>query len=146
MKSVTLSASPTGTELVLRVDGVYSYKTVQASPDTLFIDLAGAKAEGVARSQQWVNPVFSGYKLLPYQDASGQPVVRVQVDTKQAGPFVVQKDGSKLRLLFGRRPICRCRGCACSRLAPSERSLARVIPPAPPLAGPAGLEGNLRQA
>ncbi len=102
LKSVTLSARPTGTELVLRVDGIYSYKTVQASPDTLFIDLAGAKAEGLARSQQWANPVFSGYKLLPYQDASGQPVVRVQVDMKEAGPFVVQKDGSKLRLIFGR--------------------------------------------
>jgi len=101
LKSVALSATPTGTELVLRVDGIYSYKTVQASPDTLFIDLAGAKAEGLAHSQQWVNPVFSGYKLLPYRDASGQPVVRVQVDTKQANPFVVQKEGSKLRLVFG---------------------------------------------
>ena len=47
LKSVTLSASPTGTELVLRVDGIYSYKTIQASPDTLFIDLAGAKVGGV---------------------------------------------------------------------------------------------------
>src|SRR5208282_5371352 len=93
------------TDLVLRVDGAYSYKTVQASPDTLFIDLAGAKAEGVARSQQWVNPVFSGYKVLPYQDASGQPVVRVQVDTKQASTFVVQKDGQKLRLVFGQGQI-----------------------------------------
>ena len=69
------------------MDGTYSYKTVQASPDTLFIDLAGAKAEGVARSQQWANPVFSGYKLLAYQDASGQPVVRVQVDTKHGPAF-----------------------------------------------------------
>ena len=101
LKSVTLSASPTGTELVLRVDGVYSYKTAQASPDTLFIDLAGAKADGVARTQQWVNPVFSGCKILAYQDASGQPVVRIQVDTKQASPFVVQKDGSRLRLIYG---------------------------------------------
>jgi hypothetical protein len=102
LNSVTLSTSPTGTELVLCVDGIYTYKTVQASPDTLFIDLAGVKAEVAALSQQWVNPVFSGYKLLPYQDASGQPSVRVQVDTKQASPFVVQKDGSKLRVLYGK--------------------------------------------
>ena len=101
LKSVTLSVSPTGTELVLRVEGDYSYRTVQASPDTLFIDLAGATAAGVARSQQWVNPVFSGYKLLQYRDASGQPVVRVQLDTKQAEPFVVQKQGSKMRLAYG---------------------------------------------
>jgi type IV pilus assembly protein PilQ len=102
LKSVTLSAGSTGAELVLRVDGDYSYKTVQASPDTLFIDLAGAKADGIARRQQWVNPAFSGYRVLAYKDASGQPVVRVQVDTKQATPFVVQKSGSKLRLIFGK--------------------------------------------
>ncbi len=127
LKSVTLSASPTGTELVLHVDGIYSYKTVQASPDTLFIDLAGAKAEGVARSQQWVNPVFSGYKLLPYQDASGQPVVRVQVDTKQASPFVVQKDGSKLRLFYGKSLPTSAAAAPAPVTAPAETP-ARVAP------------------
>ena len=102
LKSVTLSASPTGPELILRVDGLYSFKTAQASPDTLFIDLTGVRTEGVARSKDWVNPVFSGYKLLPYLGASGQPVVRVQVDTKQTGDLVVQKDGSGLRVLAGK--------------------------------------------
>ncbi len=129
LKSVALSASPTGTELVLRVDGVYSYKTVQASPDTLFIDLAGAKAEGLARSQQWANPVFSGYKLLPYRDASGQPVVRVQVDTKQADPFVVQKDGSKLRLLFGKGQFVSA-AAEPAPVASPQTSVAPVVPPA----------------
>ena len=102
LKSVSLSANPTGTELVLNVEGAYTYKTVQASPDTLFIDLAGARVKGVARNQQWANPVFSGYKLLAYQDAAGQPVVRIQLDTKQAQPFVVQKDSASLRLVYGK--------------------------------------------
>jgi type IV pilus assembly protein PilQ len=108
------------------VDGIYSYKTVQASPDTLFIDLAGAKAEGVARSQQWANPAFSGYKLLLYKDASAQPVVRVQVDTKQANPFVVQKDGSRLRLLFGKGLFV----SAAAAPAPPVQASAHVVPPA----------------
>jgi type IV pilus assembly protein PilQ len=129
LQSVALSASPTGTELVLRVDGVYSYKTAQASPDTLFIDLAGAKAEGVARSQEWVNPAFSGYKLLSYKDATGQPVVRVQVDMKQAQPFTVQKDGSRLRLLFGKRQIVNAAAVPALTTMP-ERSLADAVPPA----------------
>jgi type IV pilus assembly protein PilQ len=127
LKSVTLSASPTGTELVLRVDGTYSYKTVQASPDTLFIDLAGVRVEGVARSQRWVNPAFSGYKLLPYQDASGQPVVRVQVDTKQANPFVVQKEGSELRLLYGKSLPPSAAAAPAPVTAPAETP-ARVAP------------------
>ena len=146
LKSVTLSASPTGTELVLRVDGIYSYKTVQASPDTLFIDLAGAKAEGVARSQQWVNPVFSGYKLLPYQDASGQPVVRVQVDTKQAHPFVVQKDGSKLRLLFGKGHSVGAAAAPAPVAAPEASLGARRRASCTLQRAPACFESNLRQA
>ena len=99
LKSVSLSAAPTGAQVVLRVEGAYSYKTVQASPDTLFIDLAGAKADGVARSEEWTNPVFSGYKLLSFKDANGQPVVRVQVGTKVDIPLVLAKEGSRLRLL-----------------------------------------------
>ena len=100
LKSITLSASSTGTELVLHVNGNYSYKTVQAGSNTLFIDLAGARVNGAARSQQWTNPELSGYKLLTYDDASGQPVVRVQVDTKQSLPFTVRKDGSALHLVY----------------------------------------------
>ena len=101
LKSVTLFASPTGTELVLSVNGIFSYKTVQASPATLFIDLEGATIKGAPRNQQWTNPILSGYKLLAYQDASGQPVVRVHVDTKQVQTFVVRKDSSGLRLQYG---------------------------------------------
>jgi type IV pilus assembly protein PilQ len=101
LRAVTVSASPTGQELVMRVDGSYTYKSVQAAPDALFIDLAGAKLGGVPRSGLWVNPLMSGYKLLPYEDASGQSVVRVQVDTKQVSPFAVQRQGSTLRVIFG---------------------------------------------
>jgi type IV pilus assembly protein PilQ len=127
LNSVALSTSPTGTELVLCVHGIYTYKTVQASPGALFIDLVGVKAEVAALSQQWVNPVFSGYKLLPYQDAAGQPSVRVQVDTKQASPFVVQKDGLELRVLYGKNlPAI---GAAAPGPAPADTS-ARVSPPA----------------
>ena len=105
LRSVTVSENPAGTELDLRVDGNYDYKTVQAKPDSLFIDLAGVKAGGVAPSQRWTNPVFSGYKLLAFLDASGQPVVRVQMDMKQASPYIVQKDGAKLRLMIEKGQI-----------------------------------------
>ena len=111
LKSVTLSTSPTGTELALRVDGTYSYKTVQASPDTLFIDLAGAKVGGVAPNRQWVNPVFSGYKLLPYQDATGQPVVRVQVGTTSSPTLRRSKGRLNAAVGLWNGSICRFGGC-----------------------------------
>jgi type IV pilus assembly protein PilQ len=102
LKAVTVSAGPPGEELVLRVDGPYAYKTFQAAPDLLFIDLTGARIGGVPRSASWSSPLMSGYKLLQFYDASGRSVVRVQVDTRRAEPFVVQRDSAALRLLFGK--------------------------------------------
>ncbi|HTS71948.1 MAG TPA: type IV pilus secretin PilQ [Terriglobia bacterium] len=136
LKAVTLSARPTGTELLFRVDGTYTYKAVQVSPDTLFIDLAGVRAEGVARSQQWVNPEFSGYKLLSYKDASGAPVVRIQLEMKQAQPFVVRKDGANLELQTGTE---------LSASAPAAPAPAPVAVPAEPSApaSPATSSGPL---
>ena len=135
LKSVTLSTSPTGTELVLRLDGVYAYKTVQASPDTFFIDFVGAKVGGVPPNRQWVNPVFSGYKLLSYQDATGQPVVRVQVGTTPAQPFVVQKDGSMLRLVSGKSQFVGSAAAPTSVDAPKPAA-SRLVPPSVLSSGP----------
>jgi type IV pilus assembly protein PilQ len=101
LKSVTLSENPGGTELDLNVDGNYDYKAVQSSSGTVFIDLAGVKADGVDRSQQWANPMVAGYRLMAFLNASGQPVVRVAMEVKQPTPYVVHKDGSKLRLVLG---------------------------------------------
>jgi type IV pilus assembly protein PilQ len=129
LKSVTLSTSPKGTDVVLRVDGIYSYKTVPATPDTLCIDLTGVKADGVARSRQWVNPIFSGYKLLSYEDASGQPVVRIQVDKKQADNLVLLKDSARLRVRYAQSPAPRAAASPAPVAAPAE-SPAHHAPPA----------------
>ena len=135
LKSVTLSTNSTGTELDLRVDGNYSYKTVQVSPDTLFLDLAGAKVGGAAPNRQWVNPVFSGYKLLSYQDATGQPVVRVQVGTTSTQPFVVRKDGSTLRLVSGTGQIVASAATPAPVDAPKV-AVSGLIPPSAQSSGP----------
>lgn len=118
LRSVTVSATPTNTELVLRVDGAYSYNAVQASPEALFIDLTGVKAEGVVLSQRWSNPVLAGYKVQTSTDADGQPTLRVQVDTKQVWAFVPVKESEGLRLVFGRRQIVTSAAAPSRDLAP----------------------------
>jgi type IV pilus secretin PilQ/predicted competence protein len=102
LQAVTASAGPPCEELVLRVDGAYAYKAVQAAPDALFIDLAGAQIGDVPHSGSWSTRLMSGYRLLQFQNASGQSVVRVEVDTRRAEPFVIQRDSAALRLLFGK--------------------------------------------
>jgi len=137
LRAVTVSASPTGQELVMRVDGSYTYKSVQAAPDALFIDLVGAKLGGVPRSGLWVNPLMSGYKLLQYQDASGQSVVRVQVDTKQVSPFAVQREGSTLRLIFGQAaPSLAVAAPAANPPSTSPATAPTHVTPPAPASGP----------
>ena len=101
IRAVSLSATPTGQELDVRVDGDYTYRCDQAAPDTLFIDLAGARVGGIPHKGAWSNPLLAGYKLLEYQDASNQPVVRLEASTLQAIPFTAQRDGAMLKVFFG---------------------------------------------
>ena len=72
----------------------------EGSPSVLFIDLTNTRVAGATRIQQWDNPVLAGYKLVSYQDASSQPIVRVLVDEKQPQPFSVKRDNAGLHLIY----------------------------------------------
>ena len=73
LQAVTLTAAPPGNELFLRLDGGYTFKTVHAASDSLWIDLIGATGGVVPRSGRWSNSVIGGYRLVCYADASGLP-------------------------------------------------------------------------
>lgn len=80
LKAVTTVGPASANQLLLRIEGEYSFQAVQATADTVLVDLTGVRASGVARDGQWAGGVLSGYHLVQYTDASGQPVVRVQVN------------------------------------------------------------------
>jgi type IV pilus assembly protein PilQ len=101
LKAIKASASPSGGELVLRMEGGYSFKTVQATDQTLFIDLKGAKLGNVPKTARWSGGLLTGYRLLQYVDSSGEQVLRVQVEMKHLEPYTVQRMEAGLRLLFG---------------------------------------------
>lgn len=104
LKAVTVSGQSSGNELLLRLDGQYTYRTVQASDNTIFVDLQGAKADGgVAKNGQWSDGLVTGYQILQ-SDEAAQPTVRVQVELKHSEPFRVQQNHAGLRLVFGPIP------------------------------------------
>jgi type IV pilus assembly protein PilQ len=104
LKACTLSDAASGRELLLRLEGEYSFKTVQATDRTLFVDLKGVKLAGIPKTAQWSSGLLTGYRVLQYADAAGQPVVRVQVEMKYPAPVDVQRGPEGLRLLFGANP------------------------------------------
>jgi type IV pilus assembly protein PilQ len=101
LKAITVSGPSLGRELVLRMEGEWSFKTEQATDQTLFIDLKGAKVGEVPKTAQWSGGLLTGYKLLQYVDSSREPVVRVLVEMKYLEPHTVQRERGGLRLLFG---------------------------------------------
>jgi len=137
LKAVALSAP--AHELFLRIEGGYSFQTVQASEGRLFVDLKGVKAGGVATKGQWSDGLLTGYRLVQYTDAAGQPVVRVQLDMRHAQPLKAQPERAGLRLIFGEGP--QKSTAAASAEAPAPITTAsRTLPTASPN-GPAEVSG-----
>ena len=103
LRAVTVSESGAGGELFLRLEGTYSFATSQPTGDTLLIDVKGARASQVAKAAPGSGSRLAGYRLLQYRDATGQPVVRVQIELKHPGPVQVQQDRAGLRVHFGEK-------------------------------------------
>lgn len=101
LKAVRVYGQGAESELWLGVEGGYSFKAIQATDGTVFIDLMGARVAGVPQSRQWTDGLLTGYHLLQYTDAAHQPVVRVQVEVKHSEPFTTQRESEGLRVRFG---------------------------------------------
>jgi type IV pilus assembly protein PilQ len=104
LKAVTVADPTSASQLLLRIEGKYAFQAVQATADTVLVDLNGVKAEGVARDGQWATGLLSSYHLLQYTDARGMPVVRVQLNLKRPEAFKVRQEPAGLRLVFGAAP------------------------------------------
>jgi type IV pilus assembly protein PilQ len=108
LKAVTLAGPPAGGDVLLRIEGDYSYRTVRATDSAVWVDLQGARVADAATAGHWTGSPVEGYHVLQYTDANGQPVVRVQFDMRGDGPVTAKKDAAGLHVLFaavGQAPI-----------------------------------------
>jgi type IV pilus assembly protein PilQ len=101
LKAVGLTDPASPRQLLLRIEGSFSFNTVRATSDAVLIDLHGVRASGVARDGQLAGDLLGGYHILQYADAKGRPVVRVQVNLKRPEVLKVYRDPAGLRLVFG---------------------------------------------
>ncbi len=95
------AASPTSSnEVVLRIDGEYTYHTTRATGDTVLVDLKNVKVSGVAKDGAFRTGVVKDYHLLQYLDASGRPVVRVRLNLTQPETVTAERGAEGLKLVF----------------------------------------------
>ncbi|HUU13919.1 MAG TPA: type IV pilus secretin PilQ [Terriglobia bacterium] len=124
LKAVMLAGPPSGGEVLLRIEGDYSYRTVQATDSAVWVDLQGAQAGDLPKTGHWTGGLVDGYRVLQYTDANGQSVVRVQLDASHGGPVTAKRDAEGLHIFFA--PV-----------SPGlSRSVATVAPTAPAPAKP----------
>ena len=100
LKAISVANPASAKEVLLRIDGDYTYHTTRATGDTVLVDLKGVKVGGVAKDGKLEGSVVTGYHLLQYMDSSGQPVVRVQLNLKQVASLHARRDEAGLRLAF----------------------------------------------
>jgi type IV pilus assembly protein PilQ len=101
LKSITVADPSLGKEVLVQIDGEYSFKTIYTPEGAVYVDLLGVGLGHVSPSAHWANGLFAGYQLLGFTDASGEPVLRVKVQTRGSEPLVAERGSSGLRLLLG---------------------------------------------
>ena len=91
VKAVEVADSSAGREILLRIDGHYTFRTIQTPEGKVYIDVQGAKI-GTKH--------LAGYHFIEYTDASGHPVVRVEILALSQPPLMVKQEAPGLRLQF----------------------------------------------
>ena len=91
VKAIEVPDSSVGKEILLRIDGQYTFRTIQTPEGKVYIDVQGAKL-GTRQ--------LTGYHLIQYTDASGQPVVRIEIPTLSQQPLMAKQEASGLRVQF----------------------------------------------
>jgi hypothetical protein len=100
LRAVEVVDSPAGKEILLQIDGQYSFKTIHTPEGANYVDVQGARIGSISHSAHWGSGLLAGYQLMEYTDASGYRVVRVEIQTRGAEPPVAVQERSGLRLLL----------------------------------------------
>ncbi len=111
---------PEGTLLEVQASGPFRYSSYQPRQGNVVVDLTGVVSERGALEPAAGVPWVSGYRLLPFRNASGEAVVRLDITLKQdCAVEVAQPQPSALLL-------------SCASSAPSAPEAAPVETPAAP--------------
>jgi type IV pilus assembly protein PilQ len=101
LKAVSINKPAAGEELILRIEGDYSFRAFQTSQDTVLIDLMGVEAGNVPAQGEWTSGMLKGYSLLQYTNAAHVPVTHLRLSLTRQAPFHAEQTAEGLRLAFG---------------------------------------------
>jgi type IV pilus assembly protein PilQ len=100
LKSITVTDVPMGKEVLLQVDGKYTFHASDTVQGVVYVDLVDTNLGSVPASPRWEKGPVVGYQLREFKQPSGDPTVRVEIQTRSLQSFSTQQGDSGLRLLF----------------------------------------------
>ncbi len=103
LRSVTVSDPSLGKEVLLQIDGEYSFQTIHTPEGALYVDLLGVTLDHIATSGHWASGPLEGYQLIEFVGTNGGPGVRVEIQTRGGEPLGPERVSSGLRLLVRQR-------------------------------------------
>ena len=105
LQSVDVNKPGAGDELILRIEGDFSFKAFQASQDTILIDLMGVEAGKVAPQAELKGGVLKSYSLLQYTNAAHTPVTHLRLSLAHSSPFHAEQTAQGLKVAFGEESV-----------------------------------------
>ena len=82
--AVAPAEQPAGTSLEVRASGPFTFTSYQPHERHLIVDLAGVVSDASAQQQAGSLPWLSEYRLLPFRNADGRQVLRLDVSLSRA--------------------------------------------------------------
>lgn len=82
--AVAPAEQPAGTSLEVRASGPFTFTSYQPHERHLIVDLAGVVSDASAQQQAGSLPWLSEYRLLPFRNAAGRQVLRLDVSLSRA--------------------------------------------------------------
>ncbi|MBI4466630.1 MAG: type IV pilus secretin PilQ [Acidobacteria bacterium] len=90
---------PTGTSLEVQASGRFSFTSYQPHARNVVVDLAGVVSEPAAAETPTGVSWVSSYRLLPFRNASGRPVLRLDIALERACTVSLTQPGESALLL-----------------------------------------------
>jgi len=91
--------STDGAALLVRASEAFTYKSYYPSPRNLVVDVVGVVSNSASRGALAGLDWLAGYRLLPFRNASGQHVLRLDVTLRHDCPLEVSQPEPSLLVL-----------------------------------------------
>ncbi|MGH9403139.1 MAG: type IV pilus secretin PilQ [Terriglobia bacterium] len=105
LRSVAVPSARPANEVLLRIEGSYSYHLVAGANHEALIDLSNVRMDLPAENAVEWSGLATGYHVAPFQGPEDSQPVKMAASLREPEPDSIHRDAAGLRLGFGGSPF-----------------------------------------